>query len=463
MQNIIHPLLGMFSIIKKIGSGSFATVYLGRNTQLQYPVALKIFKSNNDEDIQKSFNITKPIIHPFICKDFDLIKTPNGENCMIMEYVEGTTLLEYANNNDPLSKHDIQTIFGQLIISVDFLHSHNIIHRDLKCENVLIDQNKNIRLIDLNFSCQNGYLHSTICGSPGYVAPEMIKNELYGDSVDIWSLGIILYAITFGRLPFENNNVYELFNTIILKEPPYPQKSDIDENLLDLIKKMLVKNPKDRITIDEIKKHPFFTDGSNEKNYIFSQERMNYYIHELSPKTNLQIHILQQMKLITGESSKAINEIKSGKLTYYSMTYNILYKNYISNVQIKSYSSSLQNTIHEESKLIKNECDLPYFDHNDADNEKIQLFQHSTSFDGILYKDKQRGNKQIDLQLFLRGNTHFRRFNSIAKPLSGLRKRNMSSISIFQSQKTNLASENFFNGEETVSLIALPQLKIHEK
>ena len=169
------------------------------------------------------------------------------------------------------------------------------------------------------------------------------------------------------------------------------------------------------------------------------------------------------MKLITGESSKAINEIKSGKLTYYSMTYNILYKNYISNVQIKSYSSSLQNTIHEESKLIKNECDLPYFDHNDADNEKIQLFQHSTSFDGILYKDKQRGNKQIDLQLFLRGNTHFRRFNSIAKPLSGLRKRNMSSISIFQSQKTNLASENYFNGEETVSLIALPQLKIHEK
>lgn len=466
MDDIVHPLLGTFSIIKKIGSGSFATVYLGYHTELQYPAAIKIFNSNNGDDIRESFNITKQITHPFICKDFDLIKTSNGQNCLIMEYVEGQTLLEYANTHYPLSNQDIRAILGQIIIAVEFLHFNNIIHRDLKCENVLIDKNKNIRLIDLNFSCPNGILHSTMCGSPGYIAPEIIKNELYTDSVDIWSMGILLYAITYGRLPYQNNNVYALFKLIISDEPSFPHDSDVDANLVDLIKKMLVKDPNRRITIQEIKNHPFFTSGTTEKNYIFSKPRINYYINDPLSKVNPQMHIIQQMKLSLSDSLILVNELKSGKITHNTLTYSILYKIYISNVQIKNYSHSFQCIIHEKSNPAKKEGDLPLLDTNESSKGVMPSLSHSTSYDGIAEKEDlsiHKGNKQVDLQLFLNSNVQFRRFSSLAKPIAGINRRKLSAMkSVPQLKQAKVINESNFAGEGTVSLGALPQLKIHE-
>lgn len=457
MDTIIHPLLGLFRIIKKIGNGSFATVYLGKHAQLQYPVAFKIYHSNNDEIIQKSFDITKSITHPFICKDFDLIKTQKGENCVLMEYVEGKTLLEYANINAPLQKHDIQEIFGEIIVAVDFLHRHHIIHRDLKCENILIDENKNIRLIDLNFSCPNGILHSTICGSPGYVAPEIIQNKLYNDSVDIWSLGIILYAITFGKLPFENNNVYMLFKKVVSEEPSYSSNRAVNEDLIDLIKKMLIKNPKNRITIEEIKNHPFFTAGTTEKTYIFSQQRLNYYINDQIYKTDIQMHILQQMQLTLSESLKTINDIKSCNLTYNTMTYNILNKIYISNVQIKNYSKN----INYQTNPLNSDRNLPTLDNN---NEKVKYLSHSVSYDGFSEKETQKVINQFDLQTLLNSNVNFRKFSSLAKPISGIRRRIVSGMrSVPQLKSPLILNELNLEGETAVSKDTLPQLNIYEQ
>lgn len=421
-MEIIHPFLGTFEIIKKTGSGSFATVYHARHKELQYPVALKIFHNQtNEDDICKAMTVTKLITHPFICKDFDFFKTSSGENCILMEYVKGITLLEYANNNFPLAEQEIHSIFGQLIIAIDFLHNKQIIHRDLKCENVIIDKNKNIRLIDLNFSCPNGILHSTFCGSPGYVAPEIIKSQNYGISVDIWSLGIILYAITYGNLPFENSNISMLFNTIISEEPPYPHFSRISPSLVDLIKKMLVKNPNDRITIEEIKKHPFFKTDSNDKNFIFNQQKINYFIRDPLAKVTPEMNIIQQMNLSLDESLKAISDIKSGKINYYSMTYNILFKNYISNVQIKNYSKSFLSPSNLKHSIDNSSNNKIVF--KEPQVEKNRTLSRSNSDDLMSSKDnfniETENNNKIELKLFLNHNVNFR-FNSVARPLVGI-------------------------------------------
>lgn len=359
-MEVSHPILGTFTLIKKIGHDSFSTVYLGQHSTLQYQVAVKIFNDqSNEESIRNSFDITKSIMHPFICQVFDLIKTSKEEDCLIMEYVKGTTLLEFAKSNSPLQEYDIQTIIGQLILAIDFLHKHQLIHSNLNCENIMIDENKNIRLINLNFSGSNTNLHSAIRGSPGYLAPEMIANKNISISVDIWSLGIILYAITYGKLPFSNKNYSLLFHAITTFDPFYPPDKRISNNLVDLIKKMLVKNPENRITINEIKKHPFFTTDSEGKNYVFNQQRINFFIRDPYSKMIPDIQIVQQMKLELDDQSKAIKEIRSGQKTYNSMTYNILYKNFVSCDQLQNYSRSFICPVNNRNEEIKIEINIP--------------------------------------------------------------------------------------------------------
>lgn len=359
-MEVIHPLLGKFSLLKKIGHDSFSSIYIGQHSTLQYLVAVKIFNDKSkEENILNSFNITKSIMHPFICQVFDLIKTPKEEDCLIMEYVKGTTLLEFAKSNGPLQEFDIQTIIGQLIIAIDFLHKHQLIHNNLNCENIMIDENKNIRLIDLKFSVSNANLHSAIRGSPGYLAPEVISNKNGGASVDIWSLGIVLYAITYGKLPFSNKNYSLLFHAITTFDPFYPPGDRVSNNLVDLIKKMLVKDPENRISINDIKKHPFFTTDSEGKKYIFNQQRINFFIRDPYSKMIPDMQIVQQMKLELDEQSKAIKEIRSGQKTYNSMTYNILYKNYISCDQLQNYSRSFICSVNNRNDESKADFNVP--------------------------------------------------------------------------------------------------------
>lgn len=481
-MEIDHPLLGKFKIIKQIGEGSFATVFLAKNADLEYPIAVKIFQSKNEEKlIYDTFNITKAIMHPFICQDFDLMKSSQGDNILFMEYVEGKTLLEYANSHSPLPESEIRTIFGQLVIAVDFLHKNQIIHRDLKCENIMIDQNKNIRLIDLSFSCQNVDLHSTICGSPGYIAPEMIKNSQYSDSIDIWSLGVIIYAITYGRLPFYHQNLSILNRLITSTDPFYPSEERISSNLVDLIKKMLNKNPKDRITIERIKSHPFFCFDSNGKRYIFNEQQINYFIRNPYSKTIPETQIIQQMKLSMDESIKAINEIKSGSKSHYSMTYTILFKNFISNVQLQYYARIFLNPLNETIKEIKTESALPLIidirsvtKNNDAsktervsDNSRKKMDTSNLQLVDSPSSSRENFNvnmsKQIGTPFMLGRNVHFRRFSSIGKPFHAMviKKSMLNMKNIPSSTKVNKQG-NFsninFSKETSVSLNSLPHL-----
>ncbi|OHT01828.1 CAMK family protein kinase [Tritrichomonas foetus] len=298
MSNIIvHPILGNFKILDEIGEGSFSTVYKCKHDECDVPVAIKVLEeelpldesdsgsfssqstqphnSNNSSlsDIDKNkivnaFELEKRFSHPLICEGYDMF-TWNNKTCLIHEMVEGETLLDHLNNFAPLEEVAIQTFLGQLVVILNYLHNTvHVIHRDLKCENVIVDIYRNIRLIDFGFACSSDEsLHTTICGSPAYIAPEMILNQPYDYSVDIWSLGVIVYAMAFGYLPFDDPNILNNMQSILNDEPEYP--NTVSSVLIDLIKRMLEKDPKKRITIEEISQHQFFCEDPFGRNYLF--------------------------------------------------------------------------------------------------------------------------------------------------------------------------------------------------
>lgn len=244
----------IFTDLEQIGSGSFSDIFTATYIKTKTKVALKIsIKSNDEEYLKREIDIHKSLHHPFICKYFTDIET---EHLMIiaMEFIEGTNSLDYVNQYKGLPVEEAQNIFSQLVIVMEYMHEKNVSHRDLKLENIMIDKYAHIRLIDFGFSSLNTMM-TTCCGSIPYCAPEILSGQNYTKSADIWSLGIILYAILQGYLPFYNSNINMLAIIICSNEPYFT--SSMDPSARDLIIKMLIKDPEQRITLNEIKEHPF--------------------------------------------------------------------------------------------------------------------------------------------------------------------------------------------------------------
>ena len=154
-------------------------------------------------------------------------------------------------------------MFQQLISGIEYIHKSGVCHRDLKPENLLLDQDKNLKIVD--FGLSNMYSPSmmlkTACGSPCYAAPEMIAGKAYkGLEVDVWSCGIILYAMLCGYLPFEDPDTDKLYKKIIRCDYSFPHYISSDGK--DLIKKILNTNPKERYKLSDIRKHPWFVNNS---------------------------------------------------------------------------------------------------------------------------------------------------------------------------------------------------------
>jgi serine/threonine protein kinase len=165
------------------------------------------------------------------------------------------------NDNGRLSEDQARRYFTQLLTVLEYLHSEQkVAHRDLKCENVLLDRYNNIRLIDFGLSNQFTDLNPqlrTACGSPAYAAPEMIQGNTYTYTADIWSAGILLFALVAGYLPFDDDRASGVLQKVVHSEVGYP--AFISPQLRDLLQKMICKDPEERITLDMIKAHPWFS------------------------------------------------------------------------------------------------------------------------------------------------------------------------------------------------------------
>lgn len=190
-----------------------------------------------------------------------LTPLPALTNCsyLIMEYVPGGELFDYLVRRGRLPPNEALHYFQQIIFAVDYCHRFNICHRDLKPENLLLDKDKNIKVADFGMAAWQAdeRMLETSCGSPHYASPEIVAGKAYnGSASDIWSCGIILFALLTGRLPFDDDNIRTLLQKV--KIGHFEMPDDIDMSARDLLRKMLDKDPEERITMPEIMAHPFF-------------------------------------------------------------------------------------------------------------------------------------------------------------------------------------------------------------
>ena len=280
-NNSVSPIsskykkIGNYIIIKTIGSGTFSTVKLGIHLPTKEKVAIKILdksaiKDENDiKRISREIHILSKLYHPNIAQLYETIWSER-HIYIVMEYCEGNHLFNYINSMKRLNEIKASKLFNQLISCLEYIHTLGIVHRDIKPENILLNKNKSkIKLVDfgLSNSYKYGSLLNTACGSPCYAPPEMISGKKYNPLYsDLWSCGIVLYCMLVGKLPFDDEDIKCLYKNI--KEGNFIIPKFLSKNAKDLIKKILNCNPNKRIKIDEIKKHPFFLMGKNDKNKI---------------------------------------------------------------------------------------------------------------------------------------------------------------------------------------------------
>ncbi|XP_034412597.1 serine/threonine-protein kinase MARK2 isoform X9 [Cyclopterus lumpus] len=260
-----QPHIGNYRLLKTIGKGNFAKVKLARHVLTGKEVAVKIIDKTqlNSSSLQKLFRevrIMKMLNHPNIVKLFEVIETEKTLY-LVMEYASGGEVFDYLVAHGRMKEKEARAKFRQIVSAVQYCHQKCIVHRDLKAENLLLDADMNIKIADFGFSNEftMGNKLDTFCGSPPYAAPELFQGKKYdGPEVDVWSLGVILYTLVSGSLPFDGQNLKELRERVLRGKYRIPFYMSTDcENLL---KKFLILNPSKRGSLEASSKQQIMRD-----------------------------------------------------------------------------------------------------------------------------------------------------------------------------------------------------------
>ncbi|KAG6886217.1 hypothetical protein C0993_010779 [Termitomyces sp. T159_Od127] len=268
--------IGLWKIGREIGSGSSGRVKIARHSETGQYAAIKIISKvtlnsrvsiNRMADatehtqlaIEREIVVMKLLDHPNVMRLYDVWET-STELYLILEYIQGGELFDHLCNKGKLPVPEALNYFQQIISAMDYCHRFNIAHRDLKPENILLDQNFNIKIADFGMAAWQGTddgLLRTSCGSPHYAAPEIVSGIMYnGSAADIWSCGVILYALLAGNLPFDDEDLALLLEKVKAGKFEFPD--DMDALAQDLIRRMLTIDVAERITMPDIMAHPFF-------------------------------------------------------------------------------------------------------------------------------------------------------------------------------------------------------------
>ncbi|ORX49732.1 Pkinase-domain-containing protein [Piromyces finnis] len=314
--------IGNYTMIRTLGEGNFAKVKLAKHKITGAEVAIKIIdKTNMDpKKINKMYRevrILKMLHHPNIIKLYEVIETSHTV-FLVMEHVSSGELYDYLVVHGKMKEKEARIKFRQILSAVSYCHKKRVIHRDLKAENLLLDANNNIKIADFGFS--NNYdpydKLDTFCGSPPYAAPELFQGRRYtGPEVDVWSLGVILYVMTTGCLPFNGKNLQEIRESVCRGKYRIPFY--ITDSCEKLIKKFLVRDPSKRASLDMFRDDPWinedFSDSPIDVNIDEVIEQDDEIIDKIVEKYNVD-----REKLIQNLNNTVFDDISA---IYYLMYY----------------------------------------------------------------------------------------------------------------------------------------------
>eukprot|EP01134_Creolimax_fragrantissima_P004642 CFRG4642T1 len=314
--------LGPYFVKKVLGMGSFGKVKLGIHRQTKEEVAIKMVSHDSVEHVQtnnKEIAILQSLHNPFVIGVKEVIQT-RKYMCIILEFAKNGDLLEYLNSfwDRCLTEVEAQRVFFQITSGVSYLHNHNIIHRDLKPNNVLMDGNNNCKLSDFGLSkkLSETDMLTTACGSPIYAAPELLTREYFGRRVDVWSLGVILFNIGTGKMPFGVDASFSI--PMIYEHISRARSFNIPPNCKmgsgwhELLNMALDVNQERRATVPQLLDHPWLMrqkqrDIAKPTNMDSSVERRKQYIRDVAGIVGTTLYELQDVQELVNSHAGEVN------------------------------------------------------------------------------------------------------------------------------------------------------------
>ncbi|KAI5859604.1 kinase-like protein [Durotheca rogersii] len=283
--------VGNYTLGRLIGKGSFGKVYLANHKLTNGSKVVLKSANKDDSNLAREIHHHRQFVHPHIARLYEIIVTESLV-WLVLEYCPGDELYNYLLRHGPLATEKVQKIFTQLVGAVSYVHQQSCVHRDLKLENILLDKHENVKLVDFGFTREyegkSNYLQ-TFCGTICYSAPEMLKGEKYaGEKVDVWSLGVILYALLCGELPFDDDDDNITRSKILTEEPKYPEH--LPPDAVALIKALLSKRPLLRPSLPEILSHAFLSEHAPQQHAILKLRQPPPF------STHLEKDCLQRMR-----------------------------------------------------------------------------------------------------------------------------------------------------------------------
>ncbi|KAJ9597360.1 hypothetical protein L9F63_011749 [Diploptera punctata] len=407
-------LKGHYELEKTIGCGGFAKVKLATHILTGEKVAIKIMeKAHLGDDLPRvklEMKALQNLSHRHICKLYQVIET-EAHYFMVMEYCAGGELFDHIGifyfiyidyfyllliigyilvEKNRLSESEARHFFRQIVSAVAYLHEQGYAHRDLKPENVLFDKDQTVKLIDFGLCAKpkEGMesLLATSCGSPTYAAPELVIGKKYfGSQVDIWSMGVLLYALLCGFLPFDDSSIDNLYRKILSGK--YDEPEWLSRGSKRLISSMLQVDPNNRITIEKLVCHPWLTMGYDGP--------VTKGIHNFHEKDNECISVMSDSYRIS--KHEMWKKLSCWNYDYYTATYLILLTRKKRGLPVKLVTSSrlaLKKRLHQVTSPDSSHCDQPTYL---ISLGKVGLmFPLSTDINYIRCKVVDSNNKSVD-------------------------------------------------------------------